>query len=149
MRTNIIISTDGACKGNPGPGGYCGILRYGKKELEVYGFMKFSTNNRMELTAVVESIRKLTRPCNITIETDSYYVCTGIAKVSEWEKNGWKLRSGSAPKNVELWKQFQAIINEGNHSIHYQYVKGHSGNEYNERCDKIAKMQIEIHLKGA
>ena len=149
MKTNIILSTDGSCKGNPGPGGYCGILRYKDKELEVAGYEPNATNNRMELKAVIEPLRRLKRPCNVTVETDSHYVCLGIAKVAEWERNGWKLRSGATPKNVDLWKEYQSLTTKGNHSIHYQYTKGHAGDEYNERCDKIAKSQIELHTKGA
>ena len=149
MKVNIVLHTDGSCKGNPGPGGYCSILCCkGYKDLEVAGYEPNATNNRMELKAVIEGIRKLTRPSNVTVETDSHYVCMGIAQVAEWEKNGWKLRNGQAPKNIELWKEFQLLTTKGNHSVHYQYIKGHSGDKYNERCDKVAKKQIEIHLEG-
>jgi len=148
VKLKLIINTDGACKGNPGPGGYAAILQYREKELEVVGFDPDTTNNGMELKAVIEAIRKLNKPCDILVKSDSYYVCTGIVNVSKWEKNGWKLASGAAPKNLELWKEFQLLTNKGGHTVHYQYIKGHYGDPMNERCDRLAKAQIELHLKG-
>lgn len=149
MRTFVTLSTDGACKGNPGPGGYAGIFESGRHYMEYAGFRPSATNNSMELLAVVEGVRKLTHPCHITVETDSHYVCTGIANAPEWALKGWKLRNGKVPANVELWKELAALAKAGNHVIRYKYVEGHSGNEKNERCDRLAKQQIELNLKGA
>ena len=149
MRTNIIMATDGACSHNPGPGGYAAILRFGEAKKEIVGYEPKATNNSMELKAVVEGVRQLNRPCNIVVQTDSHYVCTGIANAPIWAKNGWKLTSGQIPKNIELWKELQALAAKGNHTLHYEYVKGHSGNPDNERCDQLAKEQIKLHTKGA
>lgn len=147
MRTQVILSTDGACSGNPGPGGYAGILVYNGVEREIVGGALRTTNNQMELRAVIEGVRALKRPCCVTVETDSKYVITGLSNGSEWAKRGWRLKNGSAPKNVELWKELAALCAKGNHSIRFQYVPGHSGNERNERCDALAKAQIQM-LKG-
>ena len=150
MRIQVTLSTDGACRGNPGPGGYAGILSCGKyrKEYAGYGGDQ-TTNNRMELTAVIEGISLLKKPCNVVVVTDSKYVISGIIGGPTWAANGWKLKSGSRPKNVDLWKKLQAVALEGNHTISFQYVKGHNGDEDNERCDQLAKEQIDLNWKGA
>ena len=148
MLTKITLVTDGACSGNPGPGGYAGILRWNDKSRKYAGFTKEATNNRMELTAVVEGIALLRRPCSITVETDSRYVCTGIANLKEWKDRDWRLRSGATPRNVELWQKLYQLISDNHHSIHYQHIEGHSGNPDNEECDKLAREQIKIHMKG-
>jgi ribonuclease HI len=148
MRTKVILHTDGACKGNPGPGGYAGILQYGEQELIVAGFSPKTTNNAMELAPVLEAIRKLKRSCDILVRTDSHYVCTGISNAPKWAKNKWKLSNGGEPAHVESWKELQALSAKYNHTIRFQYIKGHSGDPYNERCDQIANEQIELHLKG-
>ena len=147
MRINVTLSTDGACSGNPGPGGYAAILTYGEREKIVKGSEASTTNNKMELRAVIEGVRALKKPCCVTVETDSKYVITGLANGPEWAKHGWKLKSGGAPKNVEMWKELAELTSKGNHTIRFQYIEGHSGNRNNERCDKIAKTQIQL-LKG-
>lgn len=147
MRINVTLSTDGACSGNPGPGGYAGILTYAGHEKIVKGSDPSTTNNKMELRAVIEGVRLLKKPCCVTVETDSKYVITGLAKGPEWAKRGWRLKSGAAPKNVEMWKELADLASKGNHTIRFQYIEGHSGNPNNERCDRIAKTQIQL-LKG-
>ena len=145
---HIVLSTDGACSGNPGPGGYCGILQYKGHEKVVCGGTHATTNNRMELTAVIEAIKVLNRRCDVLVETDSHYVCTGIANSREWQDRGWKLRSGKAPANVDLWMELEEARAKYGHQIRYQYIEGHSGHPMNERCDKLAKEQIQL-IKGA
>lgn len=144
----LIVGTDGACKGNPGPGGWCGIMQYNGQEKIVCGFSAKTTNNEMELTALIAVMRSLKKPCNIHVKLDSRFVCTGIANCAEWQKNGWKNKSGKAPCHLGLWKEYVELKNKLGHVVHYQYVKGHSGDELNERCDRIAKEQIDIYLKG-
>ena len=146
MRTQIVMSTDGACKGNPGPGGWGAILKCGEHRKELAGYQPNATNNQMELRAVIEGIRALKKPCHVVVETDSHYVCTGIANGPQWALKGWKLRNGKEPANVKMWKELAALTKAGNHTLYYNYVKGHSGNPDNERCDQLAKEQI---LKGA
>ena len=145
-RFEVTIYTDGSCKGNPGPGGYGAILDYNGKRKEVAGFEPISTNNRMELTAVIEGVRHLTRPCVVTIVTDSQYVCNGLACAKERAQNGWHVKSGARAKNYDLWQKLTEVGMQGHHKFKYQYVKGHSGHPENDRCDQLAKEQVEIHL---
>lgn len=148
MRINVTLSTDGSCSGNPGPGGYAGILSYNGIERVVKGSEAQTTNNRMELRAVIEGIRVLTKPCCVTVVTDSKYVMTGLANAPEWAKNGWRLKSGGKPKNVDMWQELAALTAKGNHTIKFQYVKGHSGHPVNERCDMLAKTQTKTSKEG-
>lgn len=145
IRTNIIVSTDGACSGNPGPGGYAAILRFGEHEKIITGFNEKTTNNRMELTALIEAAKSLKKPCNILVRTDSKYVCTGIANAKEWEANGWKTKSGARCANHDLWQILAQVKTEGNHRFQYVYVPGHSGDNDNELCDKLARDEIRTH----
>jgi ribonuclease HI len=133
----VEISTDGACKGNPGPGGWGALIRFGTHEKELSGGEKLTTNNRMELTAAIEALRVLTRPCKIKLSTDSKYVMDGLTRwIHGWRKNGWRTADKKPVKNAELW---QALFAETErHEIEWIWVKGHAGNADNERVDKLA-----------
>lgn len=137
----IEIFTDGACLGNPGAGGWAAILRYNDVEKELSGGEEQTTNNRMELTAVIEALEKLKEPCNITLYTDSRYVMDGIEKwIYAWKKCGWKTANKKQPvKNVELWQRLDAARER--HEIRWVWVKGHAGHVENERCDELARSE--------
>ena len=142
MMNKVEIFTDGACKGNPGPGGWGAILRYGTTEKEIYGASKNTTNNIMELTAVIESLKNLKKPCELTITTDSKYVKNGITEwIHNWKKNGWRTAAKKEVKNKELWIELDSLIQI--HSISWDWVKGHSGHPENERADLLANVAIE------
>ena len=142
MINKVEIFTDGACKGNPGPGGWGAILRYGKTEKEIYGSSKNTTNNIMELTAVIESLKNLKKPCELIITTDSKYVKNGITEwIHNWKKNGWRTAAKKEVKNKELWIELDSLIQI--HSISWDWVKGHSGHPENERADLLANVAIE------
>ena len=142
MINKVEIFTDGACKGNPGPGGWGAILRYGTTEKEIYGASKNTTNNIMELTAVIESLKNLKKPCELIITTDSKYVKNGITEwIHNWKKNGWKTAAKKEVKNKELWIELDSLIQI--HSISWDWVKGHSGHPENERADLLANVAIE------
>ncbi|NLB28891.1 MAG: ribonuclease HI [Clostridiales bacterium] len=133
----VTVYTDGACSGNPGPGGWGAVLMYGKHRRELSGGAPVTTNNRMELTAVIEALSKLTEPCNVTLYTDSKYVSDAINKgwLSSWRRNGWRKKDGDV-KNPELWQRLVPLLEE--HSVSFVWVKGHSDNEWNNRCDELA-----------
>ena len=138
----VEIFTDGACKGNPGPGGWGAILRYGTTEKEIYGASKNTTNNIMELTAVIESLKYLKKPCDLIITTDSKYVKNGITEwIHNWKKNGWRTAAKKEVKNKELWIELDSLNQI--HSISWDWVKGHSGHPENERADLLANIAIE------
>ena len=138
---NVKIYTDGACKGNPGKGGWGAVLQYGETEKVISGFQANTTNNIMELTAAVEALKVLKEPCNIVLTTDSTYVKNGISTwIFNWKKNGWKTASRKPVKNKLLWQELDAICQ--NHSIQWEWVKGHSGHPENERCDELANEAI-------
>ena len=142
MMNKVEIFTDGACKGNPGPGGWGAILRYGTTEKEIYGASKNTTNNIMELTAVIESLKNLKKPCELIITTDSKYVKNGITEwIHNWKKNGWRTAAKKEVKNKELWIELDSLIQI--HSITWDWVKGHSGHPENERADLLANIAIE------
>ena len=143
MMKRIEIFTDGACSGNPGPGGWGAILRYNEVEKELFGGEADTTNNRMELTAVIEALSALKEPCNITLYTDSRYVMDGIEKwIAAWKQNGWKTANKKAPvKNIELWQKLDEL--QAQHEIRWVWVKGHAGHKENERCDELARMAAE------
>lgn len=135
--TRVEMATDGACKGNPGPGGWGVLLRMGKHEKELSGGDPDTTNNRMELIAVIEGLRALVRPCHVTISTDSKYVLDGITRwVIGWQKNGWKNSQKQPVRNVELWHDLLDALKP--HQVEWVWVKGHSGHPDNERADKLA-----------
>ena len=133
----VEIFTDGACKGNPGPGGWGVVLRMGQVEKELSGGEALTTNNRMEMIAVVEALRALKRPCAVTLCTDSRYVLDGLTKwVHGWQKNGWRAADKKAVKNADLWQAM--LVAAKPHTITWQWVKGHAGHPGNERADKLA-----------
>lgn len=137
-RKYIEIFTDGACSGNPGPGGWGAILRYGDKEKELCGGEKETTNNRMELTAVIKSLSALKEPCVVKLTTDSKYVCDAILNgwVYSWQKNGWKKADKKPALNVDLWETLLPLLDT--HEVTFNWVKGHNGHKENERCDQLA-----------
>ncbi|MGP7796409.1 ribonuclease HI [Sphingomonas sp. CLY1604] len=133
----VEIATDGACKGNPGPGGWGALLRFGAHEKELSGGEALTTNNRMELTAAIEALRVLTRPCRIRLSTDSKYVMDGLTRwIHGWRKNGWRTADKKPVKNAELWQALFAETQK--HEIEWVWVKGHAGHPDNERVDKLA-----------
>lgn len=134
----VDIYTDGACSGNPGMGGWGAILVYNGIEKEICGSEAQTTNNRMELTAVIEALGALKEPCNVTLTTDSKYVCDAINQewVYNWKRNGWRKPDKKPALNVDLWEKLLALLEK--HSVTFVWVKGHNGNPYNERCDKLA-----------
>ncbi|MEO9130445.1 MAG: ribonuclease HI [Sphingomonas sp.] len=135
--SKVEIATDGACKGNPGPGGWGVIIRSGTRERELSGGETPTTNNRMELMAAIEGLNALKRPCHVTLSTDSRYVMDGLTKwIKGWQKNGWKTAAKQPVKNADLW---QALIDAAKpHRIEWLWVKGHAGHPDNERADKLA-----------
>lgn len=136
-RPPVEIFTDGACKGNPGPGGWGAVLRFGDSERELAGSAALTTNNRMEMTAVIEALAALKRPCAVTLTTDSRYVIDGITKwVPAWQKNGWRTADKKPVKNADLWQALQAAAKP--HQIAWRWVKGHAGHPDNERADRLA-----------
>ncbi|CAA0121740.1 Ribonuclease HI [BD1-7 clade bacterium] len=133
----VELFTDGACKGNPGPGGWGALLRFNGVEKEFWGGARDTTNNRMELMAVIEGLRALTRPCDVKITTDSKYVRDGIEKwVANWKRNNWRTAAKKPVKNRELWEALDAEIQR--HQVVWQWVKGHSGHRENEIADDLA-----------
>lgn len=141
----MTLYSDGACRGNPGPGGWGVLLQYGGEQKELYGFSKSTTNNRMELMAVIEGLKILKRPCNIHLNTDSKYVLQGITEwLENWKKNGWKTAAKKAVKNEDLWKLLEKEASR--HNIEWFWVKGHSGNPGNERADILANRAIDEHI---
>lgn len=138
VRKYVELFTDGACSGNPGPGGWGAILRYGDKEKELCGGEKETTNNRMELTAVIEALGALKEPCIVKLTTDSKYVCDAILNgwVYSWQKNGWKKADKKPVLNVDLWEKLLPLLDR--HEVKFNWVKGHNGHRENERCDQLA-----------
>ena len=137
MPDKVIIHTDGACSGNPGPGGWGAVLEYGAHTKELSGGEALTTNNRMEMTAAIEALKALTRPCKVEIHTDSVYLRDGVTKwIHGWKRNGWKTADKKPVKNVELWQALDAAL--ARHDISWHWVKGHAGHDLNERADRLA-----------
>jgi len=135
---HIEIWTDGACSPNPGCGGWGAILKMGEREKEISGAVENSTNNQMEMLAALKALEQLKFPCKVTLRSDSDYLCKGMQQdwVSKWENNNWQTSSGTTPKNLDLWRPLQE--QDEKHEIEWKWVKGHSDNEYNNRCDELA-----------
>ena len=143
---DVELFTDGACSGNPGPGGWAAILRMGERERELSGGEPATTNNRMELMGVISGLEALKRPCTVTINTDSKYVLDGASKwIHGWKKNGWRTADKKPVKNVELWQRLDAA--QKPHKLRWIWVKGHSGHVENERADELARLEVE-KLRG-
>jgi ribonuclease HI len=143
----VVIYTDGACKGNPGPGGWGAWLKSGATEKELFGGELNTTNNRMELTAVIEGLAALKRPCKVILYLDSQYVRMGITEwIRGWKAKGWRTSTKQPVKNVELWQKLDKLVAEGGHVIEWRWVKGHSGDPGNERADMLANRGVDKAL---
>jgi len=139
----IEIYTDGACKGNPGPGGWGVLLRSGPTVKELYGGERSTTNNRMELMAVIQALEALKRPCAVTLYLDSQYVLKGITEwLPGWKAKGWKTASKQPVKNQELWQRLDALLLQGGHEVDWRWVRGHNGDAGNERADALANLGV-------
>ena len=139
----IEIFTDGACKGNPGRGGWGALMVAGEKEKELFGGERNTTNNRMELKAVIEALNALTRPCEVIVHTDSQYVQKGISEwIHGWKARGWKTAAKEPVKNVDLWQALDSA--QARHNIQWRWVKGHAGHVGNERADALANRGVEM-----
>lgn len=148
MTDRVRIFTDGACKGNPGPGGWGALLIYGERSLELFGGENETTNNRMELTAAIKGLEALKRPCRAVITTDSTYVMKGITEwLPGWIRKNWRTASNAPVKNVDLWQALQAA--QAPHQVEWQWVKGHNGHPENERADELANQGILQLAKNA
>lgn len=144
----MTIYTDGACSGNPGPGGWGALLLYNGKSRQIAGGAAQTTNNRMELTAAIEALKALTEPCEVTLYTDSKYLRDGIESwIHNWKKNGWKTAAKKPVLNAELWRELDSLREK--HSVEWRWVKGHAGDEYNELVDTLAVAELEKHRPGA
>jgi ribonuclease HI len=138
----VVIYTDGACSGNPGPGGWGAILTFGDHEKELSGGEPHTTNNRMELMAAISALEALKRPCKVELHTDSQYVQQGISTwIKAWKKNGWRTADKKPVKNVDLWQRLDAAL--ARHDVDWRWVKGHDGHAMNERADRLAVAAIE------
>jgi len=143
----VEIFADGACRGNPGPGGYGAILKYEKHVKEISGCATHTTNNRMEMTAIIEALRKLKRPCKIRVVTDSNYVVKGMTEwVSGWVRRSWVNSQKMPVLNRDLWEMLLKLSKP--HQIEWRWIKGHHGHKENERCDELAKKAIQQNVKG-
>lgn len=142
MGDSVRIYTDGACRGNPGPGGWGAILRYGDHEKELYGAERATTNNRMELMAAIRALEALTRPCDAVVTTDSEYLRKGISEwLPQWKRRGWKTAAKQPVKNQDLWERLETAIER--HHVQWEWIKGHSGHAENERADALANRAID------
>lgn len=139
---DVEIFTDGACRGNPGPGGWGALLRYGEHEKELYGGERDTTNNRMELMAAIRALESLKRRCRVRLTTDSVYVKNGITEwLPNWKKRGWKTAAKKPVKNVDLWQRLDQAVQR--HQVSWHWVKGHAGHDENERADQLANRGID------
>lgn len=144
----VEIYTDGACKGNPGPGGWGVLLKSGSTEKEMYGGERETTNNRMEMLAVIMALEALKRPCHVILHADSQYVLKGITEwLTGWKARGWKTASKQLVKNVDLWQRLDALVSGAGHKIDWRWVKGHDGDPGNERADALANRGVEHALR--
>jgi ribonuclease HI len=137
----VVVHTDGACSGNPGPGGWGAILQWGDHQKELKGGEPHTTNNRMELTAAIMALESLKRPCAVDLHTDSEYLRQGITGwINNWKRNGWKTSDRKPVKNVDLWQRLDAAL--ARHKVNWHWVRGHSGHDLNERADELARAAI-------
>ena len=143
---SVTVYTDGACSGNPGPGGWAAVLRYGSAEKELSGGERATTNNRMELTAVIRALGALKEPCAVTVYTDSQYIARAINEnwLAKWKRAGFTKKGGL--KNAELWQELDSLLLR--HQVTFKWVKGHADNELNNRCDRLAVAQRDKYGKG-
>jgi ribonuclease HI len=142
MTNAVIIYTDGACRGNPGPGGWGVLLNYKGNIKELYGAEKHTTNNRMELMAAIQALETLTKPCSVRLNSDSSYVLKGITDwMPNWKKRGWLTAAKTPVKNEDLWRRLDAVI--AKHKVEWKWVKGHSGDTGNDRADALANLGID------
>jgi len=145
---HVVVYTDGACSGNPGPGGWAAILRYGDHEKELKGGDPATTNNRMELMAAIAALEALNRPCTIDIHTDSQYLRNGIMSwINQWKRNGWRTADKKPVKNDDLWKRLDAALAQ--HRVRWHWVRGHAGHDINERADRLAREGLAAVRAGA
>lgn len=147
MGLRVTIHTDGACSGNPGPGGWGAVLQWGDRTRELKGGEAHTTNNRMELTATIEALEALNRPCEIDLHTDSQYVRDGITRwIHNWKRNGWKTADKSPVKNADLWERLDAALVR-HPDIQWHWVRGHDGHTLNERADELARAGLQAGMK--
>ncbi|MBL4725441.1 MAG: ribonuclease HI [Rhizobiaceae bacterium] len=148
MSERVKIWTDGACSGNPGPGGWGSLMRFGDHEKELSGGAEDTTNNRMELQAAIESLKALKKKCHVDLYTDSQYVRGGITGwIKNWKKNGWRTANKKPVKNIELWQALEEALSH--HEVEWHWVKGHSGHPENERADELARQGMEPYKLGS
>jgi len=146
LSQRVLIWTDGACSGNPGPGGWGAVLRYGSHEKELKGGEPLTTNNRMELTAAIEALESLTRPCPVTLHTDSQYLRSGVTGwLDRWKRNGWRTADRKPVRNEDLWRRLDAAA--ARHEVRWLWVRGHAGDELNERADELAREGMSAYLR--
>ncbi|MDP3171213.1 MAG: ribonuclease HI [Polaromonas sp.] len=144
---HVVIYTDGACKGNPGPGGWGAMLTTDGKVKELFGGELATTNNRMEMTAVIEALSALKRPCRVTLHVDSQYVLKGMTEwIKGWKARGWRTAAREPVKNVDLWQKLDALVTGSGHRIEWIWVRGHDGDPGNERADLLANKGVELAL---
>ena len=144
---SVEIYTDGACKGNPGPGGWGAVLISAGREKEIFGGESLTTNNRMELMAVIEALRALNQPCAVVLHLDSEYVRKGITEwIAGWKARGWRTAAKQPVKNADLWQRLDELVHRGVHNIHWHWVKGHAGHVDNERADALANLGVDQAL---
>ncbi len=143
----VTIYTDGACSGNPGPGGWAAVLMYGEHRKELAGYMPETTNNRMEVFAVVQALDQLKQPCKVAVYSDSAYLVNASVQgwLQNWQRNGWKTASKQPVENQDLWKLLLTLMKP--HEVQFVKVRGHADNEHNNRCDELATQQIKQHAQ--
>ena len=148
MNEVVDIYTDGACKGNPGVGGWGALLKYGGRTRELFGGEALTTNNRMELTAVIRALEALKRHCTVRVHTDSQYVQQGISRwIHDWKRRGWRTADKKPVKNLDLWQRLDELVQQ--HDIEWIWVRGHAGHDGNERADALANRGVESVLRSA
>ena len=148
MTPHVMIFTDGACSGNPGPGGWGAILIHGESRKEICGGEPDTTNNRMEMMAAIQALEGLKKPCEVELHTDSTYVMKGISEwIHNWKRRGWRTADGKPVKNEDLWRRLDEA--RGRHDVHWRWVKGHAGHELNERADELARQGLNAARAAA